>query len=146
MHTPSAPAAASPGEAWLAPGQGSSAASGSGSHNNPSSSAVAPSSGSWRRFSAEAEAHGAGHSGSEWVWQVRAGKKKNAYWLTVADDCAAILEHAYQNGLDSCTWEWDGWTYYYEMGTMTQCSPGDAATERRIRRVHHTQVDDDSAS
>ena len=142
-YTSADPAAASTGEAWLAPGETASSVWLSASQSQTMSSTAAPpqqggSSSGWAPL-----AQGAGDGDAEWVWQVRAGKK-HSYWATVADDCARILEHAYQNQLDSTTWDWDGWLYYYEMSTMMQTSPGEG-TERRIRRIHRSQVDDDDA-
>ena len=83
------------------------------------------------------------HDNADWVWQVRAGKKKKLRWLTVADECAEVLEHAYLNNLERCSWVWDGWTYNYEMTTMTQSSPSEDNTQRRIRRIRRTQIDGD---
>ena len=142
-HRPSASAAASTGEAWLAPEEGPNASASSGSHNNLMSSAALPpqQGGSGSAFAPVLQ--DARQDNADWVWQVRAGKKKKLRWLTVADDCAEVLEHAYLNNLERCTWVWDGWTYSYEMFTMTQSSPSEDGTQRRIRRIHRTQVDGD---
>jgi len=43
------------------------------------------------------------------------------------------------NNVDSFTHDRDGWTYYYEMATLTQTSPGEDATERQLRRVRIDQ-------
>ena len=64
------------------------------------------------------------------------GKGKKKKWSDAHPSLNTRLEEAFQAGMDSTTWTWDGWTYYYEFGTtMTQTSPTENATERPIRRT-----------
>ena len=78
-----------------------------------------------------------------WTWQVQTGTGKKRKWTVVSDDLAALLEDAHANGLQSCTWDWDGWVYTYDMLAMIQRSPGEAGTERPIRRIraHETSFE-----
>ena len=73
---------------------------------------------------------------SEYKWQVKTGKGKRQKWTDACPELDDVLERAYTQDFDSTTWNWDGWTYYYEFGSeMTQTSPGEESTERPIRRV-----------
>ena len=118
----------------LAPEQGRADASSGAAPTSSSSHALVPREGA-AASSAAAAAPEYPATPQQWVWQVHAGKAKKRYWKTVSDDLQEILEHAFVNGLDSTTWKWDGWTYYYEMGEMMQYSPGPEGEERAIRRV-----------
>lgn len=133
MH--SATRAASSASAWLAPGTGRSVVGEGASPTEPTLAIVPHQPGQ-----ASGSASSAGLTRERWVWQVETGKGRKRKWTTVSDDLAAILEHAYANNLDSCTWNWEGWVYYYEMATMTQCSPGESGTERAIRRIPYHEV------
>ena len=140
---PCASRAATASEAWLAPENKGSGVGVDDAPAQSSSLALVPWQGS-TPGSAESPSQPAA-SAEAWVWQVHAGKRKKRFWKTVSDDLAAILEHAHVTGSDSCTWTWDGWTYYYEMSTMTQTSPGEDAQERSIRRIPYSEAypDDD---
>ena len=132
---PSASRAASSASVWLAPDDGTSIV-GDGMAPTDTTLAIVP--------QQPGEASGAPSlarpASVAWVWQVQTGKGRKKKWTTVCDDLAAILEHADVNNLDSCTWNWEGWVYYYEMATMTQCSPGEAGTERPIHRIPYHEA------
>ena len=71
-------------------------------------------------------------------WQVRKGnakKKSKMYWGWVGEDLDRHLENMFQQGQGETTFLIDGWRYYYDLQAMTQTSPGEETTERKIRRV-----------
>ena len=80
-------------------------------------------------------------SEESFYWQVKKGKKGKMKWGWVDEALNKHLERAFLNGEGETTFVSDGWKYYYDFGDMTQTSPGDAATERPIRRI---KCDDDS--
>ena len=72
----------------------------------------------------------------EYKWQVKTGKANKRKWTDALPALNERLEAAYTQGFCSTTWDWDGWTYYYEFGNeMMQTSPGEEGTERPIRRI-----------
>ena len=132
--TPAASRAASASHAWLAPGASSSGASSSAPVTT--SSAIVPAYPSTSTSSASS----AGPAHDEWVWQVQTGKGKKRKWSQVEDALAAVLEHAYTNGHNSCSWTWNSWVYDYDLTTMTQISGGEARTVRPMRRIPYDEA------
>ena len=79
----------------------------------------------------------------EYKWQVQTGKAKKRRWTDALPELNERLEAAYTQGMCSTTWDWDGWTYYYEFGNeMMQTSPGEEGTERPIRRILKEEGDE----
>ena len=78
----------------------------------------------------------AASSPTQYKWQVMIGKGKRQKWSDCWPKLDTHLEAAYTSGMDSTTYDWDGWMYYYEFGDeMMQTSPAESGQERPIRRV-----------
>ena len=75
-------------------------------------------------------------------WQVRKGPTKRKYWGWVDDNVNSRLERAWCAGAGDTTAVIDGWCYYYDLVLMVQLSPGEARTERAIRRVNCGMMSD----
>ena len=69
------------------------------------------------------------------MWQIRTGKARKKQWSDRWEDLAAKLEFSFVNKIDFFTHEWDEWTQYCEMSTLTQTRPGEETNERKLRRV-----------
>ena len=55
-------------------------------------------------------------------------------WGWVDEDLNRHLEACFQRRIYETTFDIDGWTYYYDLLALTQTSPSEEGTERRIRR------------
>ena len=71
----------------------------------------------------------------EYWWQVQKGPPRKRKWGFVDEHVNSCLEEAWRAGNPETTAWIDGWEYYYDLFAMTQTSPGEAATQREIRRV-----------
>lgn len=71
---------------------------------------------------------------AKYWWQVKKGPAGKRKWGWVNKHVNDRLEDAFEEGLPETDADIDGWTYHYDLVNMVQTSPGEAGTQREIRR------------